>query len=48
MKYLADNKFTVLALRDLARFVDPAVSPNDPFAVIENRKKLIEAKRDGK
>ena len=47
MKYLADNKFTVIALRDLAKYVDPAVNPNDPFGVIEDRKKLIEAKRDG-
>ena len=23
MKYLADNKFTVIALRDLAKYVDP-------------------------
>jgi peptidoglycan/xylan/chitin deacetylase (PgdA/CDA1 family) len=47
MKYLADNKFTVIALRDLAKYVDPAVNPNDPFGAIEDRKKLIEAKRDG-
>jgi peptidoglycan/xylan/chitin deacetylase (PgdA/CDA1 family) len=47
MKYLADNKFTVIAMRDLARFVDPTVNPNDPFGVIEDRKRLIEAKRDG-
>jgi peptidoglycan/xylan/chitin deacetylase (PgdA/CDA1 family) len=47
MKYLADNKFTVIALRDLAKYVDPAVTPNDPFGVIEDRKKLIGAKRDG-
>jgi peptidoglycan/xylan/chitin deacetylase (PgdA/CDA1 family) len=47
MKHLADNKFTVIAMRDLAKFVDPAVNPNDPFGVIEDRKKLIEARRDG-
>jgi len=47
MKYLADNKFTVIAMRDLAKFVDPAVNPNDPFGVIEDRKNLIKAKRDG-
>jgi peptidoglycan/xylan/chitin deacetylase (PgdA/CDA1 family) len=47
MKYLADNKFTVIAMRDLAKYVDPAVNPNDPFGVLEDRKKLIEAKRDG-
>ena len=47
MKYLADEKFTVIALRDLAKYVDPDVVPTDPFGVIEDRKKLIEAKRDG-
>jgi peptidoglycan/xylan/chitin deacetylase (PgdA/CDA1 family) len=46
MKYLADNKFTVIAMRDLAKYVDPAVTPNDPFGVIEDRKKLLTAKRD--
>jgi peptidoglycan/xylan/chitin deacetylase (PgdA/CDA1 family) len=47
MKYLADNKFTVIAMRDLANFVDPTVAPSDPFGVIEHRKKLVPAKRDG-
>src|SRR5262249_17514787 len=47
MKYLADNKFTVIAMRDLAKYVEPDVNPNDPFGVIEDRKKLVEAKRDG-
>ena len=47
MKYLADNQFTVIALRDLAKFVDPAVNPNDPFGVIEDRKHLLKAKHDG-
>lgn len=47
MKYLADNQFMVLALRDLTRFVDPTVNPSDPFAVIEDRKVLLETKRDG-
>lgn len=42
MKYLADNKFTVIAMRDLVKFVDPTMTPNDPLAVIEQRKKLIE------
>ncbi len=47
VKYLADEKFTVIAMRDLAKFVDPEVAPSDPFGVIEDRKKLVEAKRDG-
>ena len=47
MKYLADNKFSVIAMRDLTKFVDPNVNPNDPFGVIEDRKNLIASKRDG-
>lgn len=38
MKYLADEKFRVIALRDLARYVDPTREPPDPMAVIEERK----------
>jgi peptidoglycan/xylan/chitin deacetylase (PgdA/CDA1 family) len=41
MKYLADEKFTVIAMRDLARYVDPSVVPADPLAVIEARKRLL-------
>src|SRR5206468_3573336 len=47
VKYLADNGFKVIALRDLAKYVDPALVPSDPWAVIEDRKKLLAAKRDG-
>jgi peptidoglycan/xylan/chitin deacetylase (PgdA/CDA1 family) len=47
MKYLADEKYTVIAMRDLARYVDPTVTPSDPFGVIEDRKRLIEQKKDG-
>ena len=47
VKHLADEKYTVIAMRDLAKYVDPKVAPADPFGVIEDRKKLIEAKRDG-
>ncbi len=47
MQYLADEKFTVLALRDLERFVDPSVVPTDPFEVIEDRKNLLKTGRDG-
>ena len=35
MKYLHDNGYTVIALRDLAKYVDPTVAPNNPFGVIE-------------
>ena len=39
VKYLADNGYRVVALRDLARYVDPAVVPSNPWGVIEDRKK---------
>lgn len=47
VKYLAEEKYTVIALRDLAKYVDPEVAPTDPFGVIEDRKRLVEAGRDG-
>jgi peptidoglycan/xylan/chitin deacetylase (PgdA/CDA1 family) len=47
LKYLADEKCTVIAMRDLAKYVDPDVAPNDPWGVIEDRKKLIEKGLDG-
>lgn len=47
LKYLADEKCTVIAMRDLAKYVDPDVAPNDPWGVIEDRKKLLEKNRDG-
>jgi peptidoglycan/xylan/chitin deacetylase (PgdA/CDA1 family) len=47
VNYLAEEKFQVIALRDLAKYVDPTVTPNDPWAVIEDRRKLLETKRTG-
>jgi peptidoglycan/xylan/chitin deacetylase (PgdA/CDA1 family) len=44
IKYLHDEKFHVIALRDLARYVDPTKSPADPMAIIETRKKSLEPK----
>jgi hypothetical protein len=41
MRYLHENHFQAIALRDLARYVDPAKCPSDPFAIIEARKKLL-------
>ncbi len=38
MSYLKTNAFTVVALRDLARYVDPEKVPAEPFAVMERRK----------
>jgi peptidoglycan/xylan/chitin deacetylase (PgdA/CDA1 family) len=47
LKHLADEKCTVIAMRDLAKYVDPEVVPSDPFGVIEDRKRLVEQKKDG-
>jgi peptidoglycan/xylan/chitin deacetylase (PgdA/CDA1 family) len=47
MKHLADEKYVVIALRDLARYVDPEVVPADPFGVIEDRRRLVEQGKDG-
>jgi peptidoglycan/xylan/chitin deacetylase (PgdA/CDA1 family) len=44
IKYLHDEHFHVTAMRDLARYVDPAKWPADAMAIIEARKKLLEAK----
>ena len=46
MKYLADEKCTVIALRDLAKYVDPNVTPTNPFGVIEDRKARLESKKE--
>lgn len=43
MQYLAQNDFTVIAMRDLARYVDPEVAPRDPEFVISERKETIES-----
>jgi peptidoglycan/xylan/chitin deacetylase (PgdA/CDA1 family) len=47
MQYLKDNKFHAIALRDLAKYVDPTVTPSDPWGVIKDRQGLLEAKRSG-
>ena len=38
MGYLHTNAFKVIALRDLARYVDPNQAPADPLAIVEQRK----------
>jgi peptidoglycan/xylan/chitin deacetylase (PgdA/CDA1 family) len=47
MRYLAENRFKVIALRDLARFVDPTIVPADPWGVIEDRRRLLATKQPG-
>ncbi len=39
MSYLAKHKYKVIALRDLARYVDPEVTPSNPRGAIEDRTK---------
>lgn len=41
MNYLAEHKYKVIALRELARYVDPQAVPRDPLAVIQERKALL-------
>ena len=43
LKYLADNRFQVIALRDLAKYVHADKAPSNPFAVIEARKRQLSA-----
>jgi peptidoglycan/xylan/chitin deacetylase (PgdA/CDA1 family) len=41
MNYLAKHGFTVIAMRDLAKYVDPGVMPANPLQVIDDRKQSI-------
>ena len=41
MKYLSENGFKVIALRDLEKYVDPKVQPKDSEMVIRDRKRSI-------
>jgi len=38
MSYLHTNQFKVIAMRELARYVDPEKAPSDPLGIIEKRK----------
>ena len=46
MKFLHDQGCTVIAMRDLAKYVDPAKRPSDPYGSIKRRKNS--ASKDGK
>ena len=41
MRYLHEQKFKVIALRDLAKYVDLEKTLTDPFAIVEQRKKVL-------
>lgn len=43
MQYLAENEFTVIAMRDLARYVDPELTPRVADFVMTERKRTIES-----
>jgi hypothetical protein len=42
MKYLHDGRFRVIALRDLAKYVDWRQGPADPWQIIEQRRKHLQ------
>ncbi len=45
MRYLARNDFNVIAMRELALYVDPGKVPQDPNAVIVARQQALAAKK---
>jgi peptidoglycan/xylan/chitin deacetylase (PgdA/CDA1 family) len=47
IEYLADNGYRVVALRDLARYVDPGNVPSNPWGVVEDRRALLSSGHDG-
>jgi peptidoglycan/xylan/chitin deacetylase (PgdA/CDA1 family) len=47
MQYLADAGCKVIAMRDLAKYVDPTVTPGNPMGAIEDRQRLLKEGRSG-
>jgi peptidoglycan/xylan/chitin deacetylase (PgdA/CDA1 family) len=45
MRYLAGNGYTVIAMRDLAKYVDPTVAPKDANGVIADRQAMHAAEK---
>lgn len=41
MEYLYKEKYEVIALRDLARYINPHIHPRDPWEIITTRKKTL-------
>ena len=41
MKYLSVNKYKVIAMRDLQKYVDPGIAPDDPNAIIKLRQQQV-------
>lgn len=46
MKYLATHGYTVIAMRDLAKYVDPNILPKEPEGAIKDRQARIAAGKD--
>ena len=46
MKYLATHRYMVIALRDLAKYVDPNILPGDPQGAIKDRQARFAAGKD--
>jgi len=40
MDYLRDNGYTVIAMRDLAKYIDPTKGPVDPYETVEKRMRV--------
>jgi hypothetical protein len=43
LRHLANEGYQAIALRDLAKYVDPAIAPNDPEGVIRDRQAALAA-----
>ncbi len=41
MRYLAENEYKVIAMRDLAKYVDADVTPSNPETIIDDRKQSL-------
>ena len=42
MQYLKDERCTVIAVRDLVKYVDPKVRPADPYKAVRERAEYLE------
>jgi hypothetical protein len=43
LRYLAEHRYQVIALRDLAKYVDPDLVPQNAWGIIEDRQRLLAA-----
>lgn len=43
LRYLAKEKYRVIALRDVARYADPTIEPHDPRMIIRDRQAQLKA-----